>query len=296
MSSTSREILIIGGTGYLGTHLSERLSDEYMVLTSGRGKSPLPENSIYLDLLDPTTFSNIPDRQYSCVVFLAASITGFDTSSLVHQAIDINVTGLNNFLAYLSHHRSVKRILFTSSMTVYSPDCISPVIENDSTQPFHTYGYSKLLGEKAIEFYARNISIPYLILRIPGIFGGLRKSGYIHTLSSRMKKNEEVQIISKGLGIWETIEIHDLCTMISHLLAIDFNQKKYSIINIGYGQEIDFVETAYVIKDLLGSNSSIKIVHPVDYQKFFMSNNRLKELIAVDFSFLPSLKRFLATT
>lgn len=70
-------------------------------------------------------------------------------------------------------------------------------------------------------------------------------------------------------------------------------QPLIDIYNVGYGEEIDFYETAYTIRQLLSSKSEIVEIGSKGYIPFFLSNEKVKKVIAISENFRASLNNYL---
>lgn len=292
MSNSVKTILLVGGTGYLGRHLSAVLTEKYSVYSTGTKPCKGIENYFRINFKDNSGYNSIKGLRFDLMIILAASIRGLDTTRLSHQDLDINADGYRHFLQYIMENNITKKIIYISSMTVYSEFNQSPVSEGANTLPLHTYGLSKLIAEQLTLFACSRNNVPAIILRLPGVYGGDRKSGYIYTIAERLKKKQPVDIDSSGLGFWETMEIGDLCLVIDKIVANQARHNACDIINISYGHETDFIDTAFAIKRILNSDAPITVKKPLGYTRFFMDNSKLKQLIDFDRVFDASLIKY----
>jgi nucleoside-diphosphate-sugar epimerase len=149
---------------------------------------------------------------------------------------------------------------------------------------------SKVLAEEITDFYCVRNKVSGLILRIPGIYGGNRKSGFIFSTLTKLYSNEDININTNVLGYWETIHVSDLSNLIINLI------NKYSwpngceVINISYGEETDIYETAKILKERINSKSEIILLDPIDYVRFYLSNYKLKQFINVPYNYNETLE------
>src|SRR5258706_5701474 len=164
-----RKILIVGGSGYIGSHLKSLLSYSYQVSYTSRVKR---ENSIQFDLMNKETFQNLDEPSYDCILILASTMQGLGTTELKGEYLNVNILGLSSFLQFVSDRKLTSKVVFISSMTVYGTGNAIPVSEEGSLNPLSTYGLSKLIGEKIVEFYCRSRQANGVIVRIPGVYGG----------------------------------------------------------------------------------------------------------------------------
>ncbi len=292
MSNDKKKILLVGGSGYLGTHLKYVLSSSYDVCSTSRTKK---EGFLQLDLLDKNTYNNIQQDHYDHIFILATSLKGFGTTELKEEYINLDTLGLSNFLQFISENKLADKIIYTSSMTVYGTENTIPVKENGKLQPLSSYGLSKSLGENIINFYCTSNPIKGVIVRMPGIYGGNRTSGYIYNTALKCIKNEAINLNSASLGYWETIHINDLCTWIKDFVEKYDWKTKVDTFNIGYGTKTDFIDCAYLIKDMLGSTSEIIIDGNIGYIDFHLDNSKIKQFIPIEDRYKKSLENYLKT-
>ncbi|MBA3704603.1 MAG: SDR family oxidoreductase [Bacteroidetes bacterium] len=292
MSNDKKKILLVGGSGYLGTHLRNILSLSYNLFFTSITKK---ENSIQLDILNKNTYCNIQNDNYDYIFILASTLQGLGTTALKEEYINLDTIGLSGFLQFASENKLCDKIIYTSSMTVYGINNIIPVKEEGTLEPLSTYGLSKSLGEKIINFYCTSNLVKGVILRIPGIYGGVRTSGYIYNTALKCKKNKPVKLNSTSLGYWETINVIDLCIWIKDFIEKYDWKAKVDIFNIGYGVKTDFIDCAYIIKDTLHSSSEITIAGNKGYIDFYLDNSKIKQFVPVENLYRKSLENYLTT-
>lgn len=166
-------ILVTGGTGFIGSHVVEiLLKQNYHVRCLVRKSSNLQWlESLPVELV----YGNFDDMDS-----LRAAVAGTDV--IIHLAGVVaakdregffrgNVTATNNLLAaVLKYSTGIKRFLHVSSLTAVGPGKNGkPVDETSIPQPITTYGESKLAAEKTVLSYADKF--PVTIVRPPAVYG-----------------------------------------------------------------------------------------------------------------------------
>lgn len=293
-----KRILLIGGTGYIGTAVYRQLSKNYLVNVTGRQSKPdFGGNFQYLDYSDPSSIKTVLGReQYDLMVILAANktIKPLAQVNFKDSLFRDNVAGLNNLLIQIGT-LPPPVVIFMSSMTVYSPDVTSPVKENSLLIPIHNYGLSKLIGEQLFSYHLRRWKGRGVIVRLPGVFGGQRQGGYIYFLIKQMLNNRPVEVNSTGLGFWEAIYLDDLVEIFTEFVRKYPAGKQLEVFNLGYGKEVDFIKTADLIKRLIRSKSEIKVTKR-DYVKFFLDNHKISKYVNLKkYSYSQALRRYIQT-
>lgn len=121
-----------------------------------------------------------------------------------------------------------KRIVFTSSMTVY-PDGIGVAREDDARVP-EAGGYSsaKLLAETALLEQSDLVAI---VLRLPGLFGNDRRSGLLFNSAVKFVDGRTPEFIAE-LPQWAAMDVRDAATMCIRALCSEIASS--IVINVGY--------------------------------------------------------------
>jgi nucleoside-diphosphate-sugar epimerase len=168
-----KKVLVTGGTGFIGSHLVERLcKDKFMVHCLVRQSSDLR----LLDGLEvKIIYGDVTD-----IDSLIPAVTGMDT--VFHIAgrsrgysdkdfYESNVVGTLNLLkAIIQSGTQLERFIFISSQAAAGP-CVDdkPITEADDCEPISPYGSSKLAAEEAIRIF--HPKIPITVIRSPVVYG-----------------------------------------------------------------------------------------------------------------------------
>ncbi len=162
--------MIIGGAGYIGSHVTKLLRARgyrtliYDNLSTGH-RELIRGPFVYGDILEPERLEDVfLTHEIDVVVHLAAK-------SLVPESItkplfyyENNITGTVNILKVMLQY-GVKRILFSSTASVYGSPSKVPVTEEDPPNPDNVYGFTKLAIERMIGDAAAIHGFTYVVLR-----------------------------------------------------------------------------------------------------------------------------------
>jgi len=159
--------------------------------------------------------------------------------------------------------------------------------------PISSYGLSKKNAEEISKFFSIKSGINVLVLRLPGLYGGIRKSGYIYNVIKRAQNNELISLDTTNIGFWEAIKIDDCCRYISELLQCYEWEKKWYSINVAYGERVDFIETAHFIVNEIKSKSEIILTSDIKYFDLYLDNKRLTKYIKSNLDYYSSLKIYI---
>ena len=179
-------------------------------------------------------------------------------------------------------------------MTVYSPKNQLPVSENGAIAPVNTYGLSKYIGECVTSFFCNSTHVRGVILRLPGVYGGDKRGGFIYNTIDNLKNGNPVQISSQNLIYWETIHVDDLCLMIKNFIRQYEWKQTLDVYNVCYGRETDFYDTFEFIKTNTANREAIISETEKGYIPFFLSNEKLKNIIPMREDYFGKLKEYIS--
>lgn len=276
-----KNLLLIGGSGYIGQTLNLVLKNDFNTYFTTRNKLVKKDNSVYLDLNDKKSLKNgLSVKKFDYILILAANLDIKPKGQLKTSGSQFktNVVGLSKLLKEISIKQPQANLIYFSSMTVYDPQNTPPVSETASLLPFHSYGLSKQIAEAIFSYHTVVGSNKGVILRLPGVFGGNKSGGLIYRSIVKLSKHEPFIIDTKDLGYWEAIYLDDLAHIIKDFLFEYRFENKLSTFNVSYGKKMDVIDTIKKIKKKLGSSSEIIIIN-ADYQSFYLSNSKLSALL-----------------
>lgn len=172
-------IMVLGGAGYIGSHMVDWLLDygeEPVVvdnLVTGHRAAVNPRAKFYEgDVADKDfmrrVFKENPDVD-AVIHFAAYSLVG-ESMGKPLKYFDNNVTGLIKLLEVMKEV-GVKRLVFSSSAATYGIPDHMPIKETDPQNPINPYGESKLIMEKIMKWADEAYGIKYVALRYFNVAG-----------------------------------------------------------------------------------------------------------------------------
>lgn len=256
-------LLVTGATGFIGSHLCERLLvDNYEVwgisrLTETGNVTDIQNRQNFhllkCDITDSDEIWDIFRRNKFDAIFHVAARLSAQPADDPFPYFETNVKGTLNVLR-AAHLGNVRNVVYSSSMNVYGMPKYLPVDESHPTEPVNLYGLTKLMGEMFCQLYTRIYGFKVIILRYSGVFGSRKGWGAISNFIDRALKNESPVIFSDGSDVWDTVYVKDVVA--ANILALaNLDRLEFGIFNIGIGKGINVTDVANKILDLTGSTA-----------------------------------------
>ena len=209
--NNNTQCIITGGAGFIGSHLTDKLLEHGCKVTGFDNLSSGKINNISHNFENPNfkfvngDLSNIQDIKKSLeeqeVVFhLAAYSKVYVEKEGIHALYDQNIGNTVKLLEGVRKSQ-VKKIIFTSSSTVYGSASLLPTPEDYGlVVPESHYGASKLACEALVATYCKQYGISGIILRLANIVGSRNDKGIIYDFIRKLKANpKELAILGNGL-------------------------------------------------------------------------------------------------
>lgn len=241
------KIALIGGSGFLGTRLTELLlhtTDHEVVIIDKVISEKYPQL---------TRIGNVLDRDALCgllqgvhqVVLLAAEHR--DDVTPVSKYYDVNVNGMENTL-YAMQANAITRMVFTSSVAVYGLGKENPS-ETTAVAPFNHYGKSKLQAEHVLEkWYATHADWNIQVIRPTVIFGEGNR-GNVYNLLQQIASGR-FMMIGKGDNQKSMSYIGNIVAFIAYLISDQ--STGYNLYNYGDKPDLTTNDLVYYTGKVLG--------------------------------------------
>lgn len=258
-------ILITGGAGFIGSHLSDALLGKgYAVrilddLSTGkRANLQLQHPGLELIEGDVADAALVARAAAGCraVVHLAAVAS-------VQASVDDPVkTHQSNFIGTLNvceamRLNGVGRVLFASSAAVYGNNGEGQSIAEDTPKaPLTPYAVDKLASEQYLDFYRRQHGLEPVIFRFFNIFGPRQDpsspySGVISIFSERATQGLPIKVFGDGEQTRDFLYVGDLVQVM--VQALEQPQVEEGAVNIGLNQATSLNQLLAALRDVIGS-------------------------------------------
>ncbi|MDI6881735.1 MAG: UDP-glucose 4-epimerase GalE [Methanothermobacter sp.] len=277
-------IFIVGGAGYIGSHVNKLLSNEgYKTLildNLSKGHEEFVKWGKFIkgDLKDKRLLARIFKEYDINAVMHFAALT--DVRESIQDPGSYYKNNVKNTLNLLDAMRenNVKKFIFSSTCAVYGNPLEIPITEDHPCNPISPYGRSKLMIENILEDYSRAYDFNYVSLRYFNAAGADPQTeiGEWHEpethlipiiLDAAIGKRENVQIFGTdyptpdGTCIRDYIHVMDLAN--AHYKALRLlEEDKSEIFNLGNGNGFSVKEIIETCKEITGEK-----IHTIESKK-----------------------------
>lgn len=300
-------IFIIGGAGYIGSHMVKYASQAGYDVVTLDNLSTGHMDAVKYGKFEFCDLKNIEKLDYLFKKYCPIAVVHFGGISIVSESVtdpskyfSNNVIGSINLLNSMVNN-GCKKIIFSSSASVYGNPEYVPIDENHPTNPMNPYGKSKLMVEKILEDYDIAYGIKYINFRYfnaagHDLDGELTERHEPEThlipllLRAALGKDKNVEIFgtdyktSDGTCIRDFIHVKDLCEAhLKGLALLNDSSKKLNsnCFNLGSSKGFSVKEVIEVVKELTGVDLVInkKPRRSGDPSVLVASNEKAKKIL-----------------
>lgn len=264
MNFKNKKILIFGGAGFIGSHLTERLVQAGASVTVFDNLKTGRTVNLAGVLQQPGfRFIEGDVRERDKV---EATVPGHeiifhfcDDSDIRSAAehpdtyVEQNIMGLFYVLESMRKH-GIRHILFPSSTTVFGELAHPPASETEGPMiPLTLYGGAKLAAEGLISAWAHTYDFHAVVFRFVGIIGGRMDHGVVHDFVRKLQRDPaQLEILGDGTQKRSFVLVDDCVEAM--LFAFANAQRNYNLVHIGNVDQISVNETAGIICQVMKLN------------------------------------------
>jgi len=251
-------VLVIGGAGYIGSHVvKELMANGHKVtvfdnLSSGLRQNLFPENDfIYGNILIPSDLDAAFERGFDAFIHLAAFKAAGESMIKPEKYSTNNITGTLNILNSAVNHNCLNMV-FSSSAAVFGSPKYLPIDENHPKQPENYYGYTKLSIEEFMTWYSQLKGLHFAALRyfnaagydVDGKITGLEQNPanlLPIIMETAVGMRPEMKIFGNdydtpdGTCIRDYVHVNDLAS--AHVKALEYIVSKKENLKLNLGSE-----------------------------------------------------------
>ncbi len=273
----SRNYLVVGGAGFIGSHFVQELLDRQVGLV--RVVDNLCSGTLD-HISDFQDKSNFDFRQFDVEnsELLAEAMKGINT--VIHLASNPDIakaarepridfmqgTVLTESVAEAARISGVETVLYASGSGVYGDAGDLVLTEESSLKPISTYGASKLAGESLLASYAFMFGLKCLAFRFANVVGPKQTHGVGYDFIRRLKIDPtRLEILGDGLQSKSYIHVSDVVRAV--LLADESISEGFDVFNVSTKDQITVNEIALIAEKTLS-------IDPINVRHTFTGGDR----------------------
>lgn len=241
-------ILVTGGAGFIGSHLTDFLVEKGHEVTvidnlSNGSREFLNDKARFIkaDLKNGERLLELV-KDFDVVFHLAANTSTRTALKDQDKDLEENIIATHNLLEAMRQNK-VKKLVFTSSSTVYG-EAPFPVSEDyGPLKPENLYGATKLGCEALISSYCYTFGFKSWIFRLANIIGSRMRKGVIYDFIKKLKESpSKLKVLGNGKQRKSYLYVKDCVRAMHHIYQN--TSEKVNILNIGSDDTTSVTEIA----------------------------------------------------
>jgi UDP-glucuronate 4-epimerase len=267
-------ILVTGGAGFIGSHLSERLLREGHSLTIvddlNDFYSPDIKRANLADVCragplafhegdicdEERMFAIGGERRIDAIIHLAAraGVRPSLEQPLLYERVNVRGTMV---LLEMAHHYGIRKFVFASSSSIYGIANRVPFTESDFlNQPISPYAATKIAGEKICFTYSHLYDIRTVCLRFFTVYGPRQRPDLaIHKFADLIERGKPIPMFGDGTRGRDYTFYRDIVSGIVAALNYDCD---FDVFNLGNSRPVDLNTLIRTLEDSLGKKATIE--------------------------------------
>lgn len=260
--------LVIGGNGFIGSHLTDALTNNHWSVTVidlfPRKFSPMPKESCFIQCdfgysINETEkiICEIKPDIIFCLAWKTLPETSFDNPT---KDIGLNITPSLNIIRVCAKLK-IKLVFISSGGAIYGSTDEPEISETHITFPISPYGIEKLAIEKYLFMYHYLTELDYLIFRPSNPFGPWQdyfgRQGVVSIYMYRIAKNLPITLMGDGSIVRDYFYISDLVDAL--LRSAGYNmQDELRIFNVGGGKGVSLNQLINLIEEIVDKKAIVQ--------------------------------------
>lgn len=217
-------ISIIGGAGFIGTNIVNRLGHKYEFKIFDNGFNP--SGHIDFDSLEIGTVSHEELKDFlkgsDIVINLAGHTRVLESIEDPNLSFTYNVKGFFDVLM-VSKELGIKKVINASSGGAIIGDAVPPIDENFLPNPISPYGASKLCNEAFASAFSGSYGMNIINLRFSNVYGKycINKQSAVAKFIKQIIRKEKIQVYGDGNQTRDFLFVEDLVDALECCITID---------------------------------------------------------------------------
>lgn len=256
-------VLVLGGYGFIGSHIIDILSKNLINTFVYDKNSKEDKNNTFYINGDFSDLLHIEDtivkNNITHIIHLISTTLPKNSNEDIPFDITSNVVQSIKIMDLCVKYEIKKFIFMSSGGTVYGIPQYLPMNEEHPTNPLCSYGITKLSIEKYLQIYHRLHGLNYSIIRAANPYGPrqnhLSGQGIIANFINKIEQQQALEIWGDGEIIRDYFDVRDLANLTFSVLTKDKN----GIFNAGSGTGLSINEIVKLISST--TNKKPKIIY-----------------------------------
>jgi UDP-glucose 4-epimerase len=296
-------ILVLGGSGFLGSHIVDKFLDEkhdvsvYDLYPERFRRSPSGIKFYTGDFGNVGALDELIATGFDAVIHCVSTTTPKSSNESPEFDIQSNVIGTLYLLDICVKHKVGKMVFMSSGGTVYGDiGDLAMVDETHAVRPMCSYGVSKLTIEHYLDVYKHLRGLDYVALRLSNPYGErqspLRALGALTVFLHRALKRQSIEIWGDGSVTRDFIYVGDVATAV-YLATV---KPISGVFNVGTGTGLSLRDILLQITNTVGREPSVDWMasRSFDVPRIVLDASKLVK--STDWKCLTSLKDGVAIT
>ena len=308
-----KKILVTGGAGFIGSHLTEKLLLEgYFVVVVDNFdpfySSQIKQNNINgcinnenfrlvnADITNVENFEkSLEPYSFDIIIHLAAK-AGVRPSILDPLSYqNTNVGGTQNLLEF-ARKMKINKFIFASSSSVYGINPKIPWSESDNVlMPISPYASTKISGELLGHVYSHLYGINFIALRLFTVYGPRQRPDLaIYKFANNIQNGKPILLYGDGSTFRDYTYVDDIVSGI--ISSISYNNSDFEIFNLGNNSSVKLTDLINTIENVFHQKAVIlkKPMQPGDVPGTFADISKAQKLLGYhpDTNLYSGLEKF----
>ncbi len=257
------KVLVTGGAGFIGSHLVEALAPKHDVtvldnLSSGKQSNLSTIKDKITFVKGDITDSNILKKVMQGKEFVFHLAANASVPYSVEHPLETHETNATGTLKVLLAARDakVKRVIYSSSASVYGDDPSLPKTESSPLRPQTPYALSKLAGEQYTLIFNKIYGMETVALRYFNVYGPRQDptspySGVITKFVTALKSHQQPTIFGDGMQTRDFVFVADVVQ--ANLKAMTAAHASGRVFNIATGVQVSIKEMLAHLNEVIGT-------------------------------------------